>query len=247
MDYKGEKPRGSRRKITGACLNGPLALIEQDPGTTAIRVKRSHTLIVGSRSGSTWPRPFWQLEGCCGKSESMPAAYSFNSCRTLQQVSHSGVAPLRMRGSKRHLKQEKGTSREAHVAVRLAALGRLPQRVEVGKGGNWRPEGEAIVAEATDLCRQRSACQRVLLGIDLGHSVHDAGRASALATCLARRLQHWGSRGGRGAKQGKQPARAEAEGQAKDSGRLEGTIITGRCHKQLLSCEHVERGNCGRP
>ena len=41
-----------------------------------------------------------------------------------------------MRGSKGHLKQEKGTGREAHVAVGLAALGRLPQRVEVGKGGN---------------------------------------------------------------------------------------------------------------
>ena len=54
MDYKEEKP-WCRRKITGACLNSPLALIEQDPGTAAIRVKRSHTLIVGSRTGSTWP------------------------------------------------------------------------------------------------------------------------------------------------------------------------------------------------
>ena len=33
----------------------------------------------------------------------------------------------------------------------------------------------------------------------------------------------------------------------KDTGRLEGTIITGSCHKQLLGREHVERGNCGRP
>ena len=207
MDYKGEQPWCSRRKITGACLNNPLALIEQDPGTAAIRVKRSHTLIVGGRTGSPWPRPFWQLKGSCGKSKSMPATYSFNGCRTLQQVSHSGVAPLRMRGCKGDLKQEKGTRREAHVAVRLAALGRLPQRVEVGKRGNWRAEGEAIVAKATDLCRQRNASQRVLLGIDLGHGVHDAGRASSLATCFARRLQHWGSCGGRGAQQGKQPAK----------------------------------------
>ena len=191
MDYKGKKPRGSR---TGACLNGPLALIEQDPGTAAIRVKRSHTLIVSSRAGSMWPRAFWQFEGCCGKSEAMPAADSFNGCRTLQQVSHSGVTTLRMRGSKGHFKQEKGTSREAHVAVRLAALGRLPQRVEVGKRGNRRPEGDAIVAKATDLCRQRNACQRVLMGIDLGYGVHDAGRAISFSTCLARRLQHWGSR-----------------------------------------------------
>ena len=71
-------------------------------------------------------------------------------------------------------KQEKGTSREAHVAVRLAALGRLPQRVEMGKRGNRRPESDAIVAKATDLCKQRNAYQRVLVGIDLGHGVHDA-------------------------------------------------------------------------
>ena len=153
MDYKGKKPWGSRCKITGACLNGPLALIEQDPGTAAIRVKRSHTLIVSSRAGSTWPRAFRQFE-----SEAMPAAYGFNGCRTLQQVSHSGVTTLRMRGSKGHFKQEKGTSREAHVAVGLAGLGRLLQRVEVGKRGNRRPEGDAIVAKATDLCRQRNAC-----------------------------------------------------------------------------------------
>ena len=100
MDYKGKKPQGSRCKITGACLNGPLALVEQDPGTAAIRVKRTHTLIFSSRAGSAWPRAFRQFEGCCGKSEAMPAADSLNGCRTLQQVSHSGVTTLRMRGSK---------------------------------------------------------------------------------------------------------------------------------------------------
>ena len=88
MDYKGEQPWCSRRKITGACLNSPLALIEQDPGTAAIRVKRSRTLIVGSRTGSPWPRPFWQPKGSCGKSKSMPATYGL------------------------YLKQEKGTRRK---------------------------------------------------------------------------------------------------------------------------------------
>ena len=38
-----------KSKVTSACLNSPLALIEQDPCTTPIWVKRSHTLIVGSR------------------------------------------------------------------------------------------------------------------------------------------------------------------------------------------------------
>ena len=141
----------------------------------------------------------------------MPAADSFNGCRTLQQVSHSEITTLRMRGSKGHFKQEKGTSREAHVAVGLAALERLPQRVEVGKRGNRGPEGDARVAKATDLCRQRNACQRVLIGIDFGHSVHDAGRASSFSTCLARCLQHWGSRGSRGAQQGKQPAKEKRQ------------------------------------
>ena len=32
-----------------------------------------------------------------------------------------------------------------------------------------------------------------------------------------------------------------------DAGRLEGTIITGRCHQQLLCREHVKGGNCGSP
>ena len=189
MDYEGKKPRGSRCKITGACLKSPLALVEQDLGTAAIRVKRPNTLIFRSRAGSSRPRALRQFERCCGKSEAMPTADSLNGCRALQQVSHSGVTTLRMWSNEGHFKQEKGTSREAHVAIRLAALERLPQRMEMGKRGNRRLEGDAIVAKATNLSRQRNAYQRVLMGIDLGHGVHDAGRASSFPTCLARRLQ----------------------------------------------------------
>ena len=105
MDDKGEQPWCSRRKIASACLSCPLALIEQDPGTAAIRVKRSHTLIVSSRTGSSWPGPFWQLNGSCGKSKAMPTTDSFNGCRALQQMSHTGVTPLRMRGSEGYLKK----------------------------------------------------------------------------------------------------------------------------------------------
>ena len=43
MDDKGEQPWCSRRKIASACLSSPLALIEQDPGTAAIRSsERTH-------------------------------------------------------------------------------------------------------------------------------------------------------------------------------------------------------------
>ena len=89
VDYKGKKPRGSRCKITGACLNGP--------------------------------RAFRQFKGCCGKSEAMPAADSLNGCRTLQQVSHSGVTTLRMWGSK-------GTSSKRRVPAgkRMLPSGLLP-------------------------------------------------------------------------------------------------------------------------
>ena len=63
------------------------------------------------------------------------------------------------------------------------------------------------MAQATDLGRQRNAYQGVLMGIDLGHGVHDACRASSFPTCLARRLQQGGSRCSRGAQQWKQPAK----------------------------------------
>ena len=54
----------------------------------------------------------------------MPTADSLNGCRTSQQVSHSEVTTLDMWSSKEHFKQEKGTSWEAYVAIRLAALGK---------------------------------------------------------------------------------------------------------------------------
>ena len=41
--------------------------------------------------------------------------------------------------------------------------------MEVDKRGNRWLEGDTIVTKATDLCRQCNACQRVLMGIDLGH------------------------------------------------------------------------------
>ena len=60
--------------------------------------------------------------------------------------------------------------------------------MEMGKGSNRRPKGDAKVAQATDIGGQRKAYQGVLMGIDLGHGVHDARRASSFPTCLARRL-----------------------------------------------------------
>ena len=98
-------------------------------------------------------------------------------------------------------KQEEGASREARVAIRLAALGRPPQRMEMGKGGNRRPKGDAIVAQATDLSRQRNAYQGVLMGIDLGHGVHDAGRAKPWSAAVEAACQE-------------EAPGAEAEGQA---------------------------------
>ena len=83
----------------------------------------------------------------------MPTTDGFNSCGTFQQVLHTGVTPLRMRGSEGYLEKKQSTRREADIAVRLAALGGLAHRMEVGKGGDWRPEGEAILAQATNLSR----------------------------------------------------------------------------------------------
>ena len=105
MYHKGEQPWCSCRDITSACLGSLLALVEQDPGTNAVRVKRSHTLTVGGRAGSSWSGPFWQLNGGCGKSKAMPTTDGFNSCGTFQQVSHPGVTPLHMRGSEGYLKK----------------------------------------------------------------------------------------------------------------------------------------------
>ena len=39
---RGRSPGAVAARSPVACLNGPLALIEQDPGTAAIRVKRAH-------------------------------------------------------------------------------------------------------------------------------------------------------------------------------------------------------------
>ena len=97
--------KGSSPGEISPALGSPLALVEQDPGTNAIRVKRSHTLTVGGRAGSSWPGPFWQLNGGCGKSKAMPTTDGFNSCGTFQQVSHPGVTPLHMRGSEGYLEK----------------------------------------------------------------------------------------------------------------------------------------------
>ena len=97
----------------------------------------------------------------------MPTTDGFNSCGTFQQVSHTGVTPLHMRGSERYLEKQQSTRREADIAVRLAALGGLSHRVEVGKGGDWRPKGEAIVAQATNLSRECNASSECFWGLIL--------------------------------------------------------------------------------
>ena len=108
MDNKGKEPRGSRCKVTGVCRIGPLALAKQDLCTTALRVKRPNMLILCSRAGSPRPRALRQIEGCSGKSEAMTTADSLNSCRTLHQVSHSGVSALCMWSREGHLKAGEG-------------------------------------------------------------------------------------------------------------------------------------------
>ena len=108
MDYEGKEPRGSRCKVTGVCLIGPLALVKQDLCAAGLRVKRPNMLIFCSRAGSPRPRALRQFEGCSGKSEAMTTADTLISCRALQQVSHSGVTSLCMWSSEGHFKQEKG-------------------------------------------------------------------------------------------------------------------------------------------
>ena len=73
----------------------------------------------------------------------MPTTDGLNRCGAFQQMLHTGGTPLPMRAGKGNLESAR---RKADIAIRLAALGGLSHRVEVGKGGDCGQKGEAIVA-----------------------------------------------------------------------------------------------------
>ena len=78
----------------------------------------------------------------------------------------SVLGRLVMRSNEGNLKEKEGSGWKPCVAIRPTLLKRLPQRVKVSQGCDWRVESEVKVAQTTDLSRQRRAPQGVLTRVD---------------------------------------------------------------------------------